>query len=170
MITPRARHFCSTRASGVQAVIDLVLKYNLVTGEICDRVHPVAIGRRLACNHFGKTWQKHPRHRLAFGTCRAPASIAQAQRPVHDYMTICTPTPLQRTLPLHTAENYYLRHDVDILEGQHPAENFLPWRTTPNSPSGIPNALRNGFRHRDQRGNNAGNRFLLAPRLWRQQR
>ena len=119
VITPRTRAFLLNTphnptgrvfdASEIQAVIDLVLKYNLIliTDEIYDRilydgrVHQSPGGiealreRTITCGGFGKTFAVTG---WRLGHVIAPASVAQAVRKIHDYTTICAPTPRERRL------------------------------------------------------------------------
>ncbi|RME60111.1 MAG: aminotransferase class I/II-fold pyridoxal phosphate-dependent enzyme, partial [Caldilineae bacterium] len=123
----------------VQGVIDLVLRHDLVliTDEIYDnilydgRVH-VSPGSREAVRDrtvtvggLGKTFAVTG---WRLGHIIAPAPLSAAIRPVHDYMTICAPTPLQAaaavalTLPesffAQQTQEYHARRDLmmDVLE------------------------------------------------------
>ncbi len=139
VITPRTRAFLLNTphnptgrvfdASEIQAVIDLVLKYNLIliTDEIYDRilydgrVHQSPGGiealreRTITCGGFGKTFAVTG---WRLGHVIAPASVAQAVRKIHDYMTICAPTPLQHAAAaaLDLPESYYtqMTHDYHV--------------------------------------------------------
>jgi aminotransferase len=122
-----------------QAMVDLVLKHNLIliTDEIYDRilydgrVHLAPGGiealrdRTITISGFGKTFAVTG---WRLGHIVAPASVAQAVRKIHDYMTICAPTPLQHAaaaaldLPPSYYEqmtrDYHIRRDtmMGILE------------------------------------------------------
>lgn len=139
VITPRTRAFLLNTphnptgrvfdASEIQAVIDLVLKYNLIliTDEIYDRilydgrVHQSPGGiealreRTITCGGFGKTFAVTG---WRLGHVIAPASVAQAVRKIHDYMTISAPTPLQHAAAaaLDLPESYYtqMTHDYHV--------------------------------------------------------
>jgi len=121
------------------AMVDLVLKHNLIliTDEIYDRilydgrVHQAPGGiealrdRTITISGFGKTFAVTG---WRLGHIVAPASVAQAVRKIHDYMTICAPTPLQHAaaaaldLPPSYYEqmtrDYHIRRDtmMGILE------------------------------------------------------
>lgn len=126
-------------AEETQAMVDLVLKHNLIliTDEIYDRIlydgrvhqHPGGIealrDRTITVSGFGKTFAVTG---WRLGHIIAPASVAQAVRKIHDYMTICAPTPLQHAaavaldLPASYYEqmtrDYHIRRDtmMGILE------------------------------------------------------
>jgi len=107
-------------AAEVQAVVDLVLKHNLilVTDEIYDRIlydgrqHQSPGGieamrdRTITIGGFGKTFAVTG---WRLGHIIAPAAVAQAVRKIHDYMTICAPTPLQHaaSAALDLPASYY---------------------------------------------------------------
>ena len=120
-------------------LVALVLKHNLIliTDEIYDRilydgrVHLAPGGiealrdRTITISGFGKTFAVTG---WRLGHIVAPASVAQAVRKIHDYMTICAPTPLQHAaaaaldLPPSYYEqmtrDYHIRRDtmMGILE------------------------------------------------------
>lgn len=110
----------------MQAVVDLVLKHNLIliTDEIYDRIlydgrthrSPGGIealrDRTITCGGFGKTFAVTG---WRLGHIIAPASVAQAVRKIHDYMTICAPTPLQHAAAaaLDLPESYFTQMTVD---------------------------------------------------------
>jgi aspartate/methionine/tyrosine aminotransferase len=93
-------------ADEIAAVTQLVLKHNLIliTDEIYDailydgRVHASPGGiealreRTVTVGGFGKTFAVTG---WRLGHVIAPTAAAKAVRKIHDYMTICAPTPLQ---------------------------------------------------------------------------
>lgn len=107
-------------AAEMAAVADLVVRHDLVliTDEIYDRilydgrVHLSPGGmealraRTLTCAGFSKTYAVTG-WRLGFVI--APTALASAVRRVHDYLTICAPTPLQAAAcaALALPESYY---------------------------------------------------------------
>ena len=135
-ITPRTRAFLLNTPHNptgrvfdegeVQAVIDLVLKHNLIliTDEIYDRilydgrVHKSPGGyesvrdRTITIGGFGKTFAVTG---WRLGHIIAPASVAQAVRKIHDYMTICAPTPMQHAAAaaLNLPNSYYEQMTLD---------------------------------------------------------
>ena len=120
-------------------LVALVLKHNLIliTDEIYDRilydgrVHQAPGGiealrdRTITVSGFGKTFAVTG---WRLGHIIAPTSVAQTVRKIHDYMTICAPTPLQHAaaaaldLPATYYEemtrDYHVRRDtiMGILE------------------------------------------------------
>ena len=127
-------------AEEINGVIDVVLKHDLVliTDEIYDQIlydgrrhqSPGGLGplrdRTITIGGFGKTfaitgWR--------LGYAIAPTALTAALRPVHDFLTICAPTPLQvaaiRALELSRSyydnmlSEYHERRDVmmGILKG-----------------------------------------------------
>lgn len=132
---PTGRVFDQTE---LDAVVELVLKHDLVlvTDEIYDQIlydgrsHispgslPALRDRTITIGGLGKTfaitgWR--------LGYVIAPTPLSQAIHQVHDYLTLCAPTPLQAAavaalnLPTDYFENlrqgYHLRRDLmlDIL-------------------------------------------------------
>ncbi|MEZ4713099.1 MAG: aminotransferase class I/II-fold pyridoxal phosphate-dependent enzyme [Caldilineaceae bacterium] len=110
----------------VQAVIDLVLKHNLIliTDEIYDRIlydgrvhkspgsYEAVRDRTITIGGFGKTFAVTG---WRLGHIIAPASVAQAVRKIHDYMTICAPTPMQHAAAaaLNLPNSYYEQMTLD---------------------------------------------------------
>ncbi len=100
---PSGRVFDETEMAGI---VDLVLKHDLVviTDEIYDRllydgrvhVSPGSIealrDRTITCGGLGKSFAVTG---WRLGYTIAPAPLAKAIRPLHDYLTICAATPLQ---------------------------------------------------------------------------
>ena len=104
----------------IQGVINVVLKHGLVlvTDEIYDRIiydgrrhqSPGGLGplrdRTITIGGLGKTfaitgWR--------LGYAIAPTKLTAALRPVHDFLTICAPTPLQvaAVKALNLQQDYY---------------------------------------------------------------
>jgi len=114
---PTGRVFDQTE---LNAVIDVVLKHDLVlvTDEIYDRIlydgrqHvppgslPPLQNRTITISGFGKTYAITG-WRLGFVI--APDELAKGLRPLHDFSTICAPTPLQvaACAALNLPANYY---------------------------------------------------------------
>jgi len=113
----------------VQGIIDLVLRHDLVliTDEIYDqilydgRVH-VSPGsyeavreRTVTCGGMGKTYAMTG---WRLGYIVAPEPLIGAIRAVHDYTTICAPTPLQAAAvaALHLPPAFYEQHLADYHE------------------------------------------------------
>ncbi len=110
----------------IAAVVDLVLKHDLilVTDEIYDRIlydgrtHQSPGGleplrdRTITIGGFGKTFAVTG---WRLGHIIAPASVAQAVRKIHDYMTICAPTPMQHAaaVALNLPQSYYTQMTTD---------------------------------------------------------
>ncbi len=120
---PSGRVFDEVEMAGV---IDLVLKHDLVviTDEIYDkllydgRVH-VSPGSRealrartITCGGLGKTFAVTG---WRLGYTIAPTALAQAIRPLHDYLTICAATPLQAAAvaAFDLPESYYAQQLAD---------------------------------------------------------
>lgn len=116
-------------AAEVQSIIDLVLRHDLVliTDEIYDsilydgRVH-VSPGsyeavrdRTITCGGMGKTYAMTG---WRLGHIIAPESLIKPIRSVHDYMTICAPTPLQAAAvaALQMPPSFYEKHLADYHE------------------------------------------------------
>ena len=107
-------------AEELDGVIDIVLKHDLVlvTDEIYDQIlydgrrhqSPGGLGplqdRTITIGGLGKTfaitgWR--------LGYAIAPNKLTEALRPVHDFLTICAPTPLQvaAVTALNLPQDYY---------------------------------------------------------------
>ncbi len=113
-------------ADEIAAVVALVLKHDLIliTDEIYDRilydgrVHQSPGGleplrdRTITVGGFGKTFAVTG---WRLGHVIAPTSVAQTVRKVHDYMTICAPTPLQHAaaVALDLPASYYTQMTAD---------------------------------------------------------
>ena len=107
-------------AAEIAAVTALVLKHNLIliTDEIYDRilydgrVHQSPGGiealreRTITVGGFGKTFAVTG---WRLGHIIAPSPVAKAVRKIHDYSTICAPTPLQHAAAaaMLLPESYY---------------------------------------------------------------
>jgi aspartate/methionine/tyrosine aminotransferase len=108
------------------AVIDLVVKHDLVliTDEIYDRilydgrqhVFPGSLEelkeRTISVGGLGKTFAVTG---WRLGYVVAPTQLSAAVRPVHDFLTVCAPTPLQHAAvaALNLPQSYYVRMTAD---------------------------------------------------------
>jgi aminotransferase len=113
-------------ADEITTIVDLVLEHDLilVTDEIYDRilydgrVHQSPGGleplreRTITVGGFGKTFAVTG---WRLGHVIAPAAVAQTVRKIHDYMTICAPTPLQHAAAVALAlpASYYTEMSAD---------------------------------------------------------
>lgn len=113
-------------AAEVASVVDLVQKHNLllITDEIYNRilydnrahVPPGSLeplrDRTLTVGGFGKTYAMTG---WRLGYIIAPTALAAAVHRIHDYLTICAPTPLQAAAvaALELPESYYAQMTAD---------------------------------------------------------